>query len=302
MNTVKEAPRISSMDEWLGVLSRRSPDVAIFQNVYSDAVVASLDPSFLPVEGRQNARTQTREIGLFLRMFHSGLYRCAPLTGILSPKFNAKARVSGATFLQFIRGNPGYNVYFINPMPQNIYYTFNVWHHGEVCHPGLMALAEILFDRAGFDTGLILGPRDAHATALYCSYWVGDEQFWNGYLTFVIRLMEALQSLPERLLHRYFALDPEYPDPVSVVPFIFERSFTAYLHHNPRARALAYPFTRRDMLPYCNSFEREIVLAFGEVIDEIDRRKQYTAADREIFYGIARLRVTAARHDWPIEA
>ena len=42
---------------------------------------------------------RTREIGLFLRMFHSGLYRCAALTGILSPKFNEKAKISGRAFL-----------------------------------------------------------------------------------------------------------------------------------------------------------------------------------------------------------
>jgi hypothetical protein len=296
--TTVEAQQIRSIDQWLEALSRSPRDIAVFQNVYSDAVVASLDPSLLAVEGRQNARTQTREIGLFLRMFHSGLYRCAPLTGILSPKFNAKARISGATFLEFIGSNPGYNVYFINPMPQNVYYTFNVWHHGEACHPGLMALAEILFDRAGFDPRLILEPRDAHATALYCSFWVGDQQFWNGYLTLVVRLMEALQSFPEGLLRRYFVLDPEYPDPVPVAPFIFERTFSAYLHHDPKINALAYPFTRRDMLPHCNSFEREIVITFGEVIDEIDIRKQYTAADREVFNALARFRVAGAYHKW----
>jgi hypothetical protein len=289
-------PQILSMDDWLRALCRHSADIVVFQNVYSDAVVSSLDPDFLPVDGRGNARTEAREIGLFLRMFHTGLYRCAPLTGILSPKFNAKARITGAAFLQFIRRNPGYNVYFINPDPQCIYYSFNVWHHGEVCHRGLMALAEILFDRAGYDTRLISEPRDAHATALYCSYWVGDEQFWHGYLAMIIRLMQALQTLPERLSQRYFAFDPEYPDPVPMTPFIFERTFSAYLHSNSAIRGLAYPFTRADMLPYSNNFEREVVIAFGDLVDEIDRRRQYTAVDRAVFDALARFRIGAFRY------
>ncbi len=284
------------MADWSRRLSRCSSDIVIFQNVYSDTVVGWLDTSFLPVDGRRNSRTETREIGLFLRMFHEGLYRCAPLTGILSPKFTAKTRITGAAFLEFIRRNPGYNVYFINPFPQNVYYSFNVWHHGEVCHRGLMALAEILFDRAGYGTGLILQPRDAHATALYSSYWVGDEEFWSGYVSMVIRLMEALQTLPESLSRRYLLFDPEYPDPVSMTPFIFERSFSSYLHWNPEIRALAYPFTRAEMLPYCNNFEREIMIAFGELVDEIDRRRQYTAADRAVFDSLARFRIEAFRY------
>jgi hypothetical protein len=216
----------------------------------------------------------------------------------LSPKFSAKSRMRGAQFFDFIRQNPGYNVYFINPMPQNIYYSFNVWHHGELCHRGLMGLAEILFDRAGFLAGLIVDPRDTNATALFCSYWIGDEEFWNAYVPMIIRLMEALQDLPASLRERFFVLDPKYPDPVPMAPFIFERTFSAFLHSHPDIKALAYPYARRDLLPYCNVFEREIVTAFGNVVDEIDQRQQYNSSDREVFNALARLHLAAAERKW----
>jgi hypothetical protein len=296
--SVAQAAQIPSMTDWARALSGCSADVVAFQIVYRDGLVGSLDPAFLPVDGRGNSRQETREIGLFLRMFHTGLYRCAQFTGILSPKFNAKSRIQGAQFLEFIRQNPGYNVYFINPMPQNIYYSFNVWHHGELCHRGLMGLAEILFDRAGFDASLIVGPRDTNATALFCSYWIGDEKFWNGYVPMIIRLMETLQDLPASLRERFFVLDPKYPDPNSMAPFIFERTFSALLHSCPDVKALAYPHARRDTLPYCNVFEREIVIAFGNVVDEIDQRQQYNSSDREVFNALARLHLSEAEHKW----
>jgi len=290
---------ILSIDEWGARLSSSSSDVVIFQNVYNDSTIKQLDPSFLPVDGRNNARTESREIGLFLRMFHSGLYQCARMTGILSPKFNEKTRLSGQEFFGFIRQNPGYNVYFINPWPQNAYYTFNVWDHGDLCHPGLAALAEVLFERAGYDRGLILDPRDAHATLLYSSYWVGDQVFWNGYLGMITRLIEALETMPQKLLHRYFAHDPRYPDPVPIFPFIFERSFSAYLHADPGIRALAFPFMREDIIGYCgDNVEREIVAAFGDLVDEIDNRSEYTRADREVFTALTRFRAAATRHRW----
>jgi hypothetical protein len=286
---------IPSIEEWLADRSLAGQGLAIFQNVYSDPVIGWLDPHFLPIEGRHNARTESREIGLFLRAFHTGLYRRAPLTGIVSPKFDQKTAITGEMFIDFIKSNPGYNVYFINPMPQNIYYSLNVWHHGEICHPGLMALSEILFYNAGFDPNVFLQSRDNGKTALYCSYWVGDEKFWNGYLCMVIRLLNALRALPNRLAHKYFVRDREYPDPVPIMPFIFERSFSAYLHLNNGIKALPYPFSRHEILMRANHFEQEIVATFGDVVDDIDRKGRYTLQDRALFDALARFRAKVSR-------
>jgi len=288
------------MDDWVRAPSSSTNEVLIFQNVYNDNVISQLDPSFLPIEGRRNARTETREIGLFLRMFHSGLYRSESLTCILSPKLNIKAKISGKQFLDFIGRNPGFNVYFINPFPQNAYYTYNVWYHGELAHPGLMDLAEILFKRAGYDTTPMYDARDSDTTLLYSSYWVGDQHFWEGYLSMITRLMEALDAMPASLMDRYFSKADYDFGTVSYLPFIFERTFSTYLHMHPGIQALAYSFTREEILSHCygGDFEREIVRTFGDVVDEIDKRRQYTTADRQVFFSLQALRVAAAGHHW----
>jgi hypothetical protein len=294
------------MDDWLRKLASVKSDVLIFQNVYDDCVISQLDPSFLPVEGRRNARTETREIGLFLRMFHRGLYRCAPLTGILSPSFNEKAKITGNQLLDFIRQNPGYNVYIINPFPQNAYFSYNVWCHGELCHPGLFALSEFLFERAGYDTKHMYDSRDSHATLLYSSFWVGDQHFWHSYMAFITHLMATLEAMSKTLLGRYYSIT-EYRDwqsseilQVSYLPFIFERTFSTFLHMKRDIRAIAYPFTRGEILAhsYGGDFEREIVQTFGDVVDEIDRRREYTAADRQIIFSISALRAAASKYRW----
>jgi hypothetical protein len=291
---------ILSIDDWLSKIGSSATDVLVFQNAYDDSVIPLLDPSFLPVDGRRNARTETREVGLFLRMFHSALYRCATLTGILSPKFNEKTQISGREFLAFIKKNPGYDVYFVNPFPQNAYYTYNVWYHGELAHPGFMALAAILFEHAGYDPIVMSEARDAHATLLYSSYWVGNQRFWNGYIGMVTRLMDTLGRMPHRLLSRFYSTASYDFGTVSYLPFIFERTFSTYLHINPEIRALAYPFCREEVLDHCygGEFEREIVRTFGDVIDEIDNRQEYTAEDRRVIFSLHALRVAAANHRW----
>lgn len=296
------AGEIPSIEEWLDRFAAApAGEVAVFQNVYSDQVIDRLDASFLPVDGRRNVRTDSREAGLFLRMFHSGLYRCAPLTGIVSPKFAEKTRLRGSEFIEFVRHNPGYDVYFINPFPQNVYFTYNVWYQGELCHPGLAALAQMLFAWAGYDAQLVAGARDHAGTALYSSYWVGGRAFWEGYVAMLTRLLDGLDAMPPRLRERYLSRAPNYPDPVPILTFILERSFSAFLHLAPELRALAYPFARESVLRYagyCDRFEQEIVSVFGDLVDEIDRRREYTEQDREVLFALTRLRAAAARLGW----
>ena len=267
-------------------------DVVIFQNFYADGQQQLLDPAFVPHDGRFNANTHYREIGLFMRLYHSGRYRSGRLTGILSPKFGEKTLISGREFVRFITGSPGYDVYFINPYPCNAYYTLNVWEHGEICHEGLMGLAQDLFDRAGIAVDLVSFGRNSHATLLYCNYWVGNERFWNRFLKFVLKLVEIIEHLPSGTRERLFALDPYYPDPVPILPFFFERLFSTFLVLEPSICGLAYPHTRDSIIRSAggNLDDPIIIRSFIDVIDEIDRRAEYTERDREIFRAIARLK------------
>ncbi len=299
----RREPRLLSIEEWAEQYSRSpSAEILVFQNVYGDGLIERLDPAFVPVEGRRNLRTEIREFNLFLQMFRSGLYRCAALTGIVSPKFTGKARVSGDEFLGFIRQNPGYDAYFVNPFPYNPYYTFNVWYHGELCHPGLAALAETLFVRAGYDGHLIRDPRDSAKTALYSSYWVAGEAFWEGYVAMLVRLFEALLAMAPQEREPYLSPAPNYPDAVPILTFILERSFSAYLHINPALSALAYPFSREAIVRHARlsgqHFEANLVSAFGGVIDEIDARREYTEADRELFHALTRLCAPGVEGRW----
>jgi hypothetical protein len=110
------------------------------------------------------------------------------------------------------------------------------------------------------------------------------------------------------LLNRLLARDHTYRhqqtgeiQDVSYLPFIFERSFSTYLHMNPGIKGLAYPFTREEVLAHCYSgeIERTIVTTFGDVIDEIDKRREYNSDDRRIIFSLHSLRAAAARYGWP---
>ena len=272
--------------------ARPRPHAIMFQNVYAPGQEKKLDPAFVPHDGTRNARTDYREVALFVRMYHAGQHRAADYTGIVSPKFGEKTRISGADFLRFVARNPGYDVYFINPYPINAYYSFNVWEHGEICHAGLIAVAQDLFDRAGIQCDLATLGRNSHATLLYCNYWLGNERFWDRFIDLNLRLLRAAESLPPRARERLFALDPDYPDPVPILPFVFERVFSTLLLLDSSLKGCAYPLSRGYILRSgAGSLDEKIIGAsFMDIVDEIDRRGEYNERDMAIFRSLQQLK------------
>ncbi len=268
------------------------PRAIMFQNFYAPGQEKKLDPAFVPHDGTRNARTDYREVALFVRMYHAGQHKAADYTGIVSPKFGEKTRISGADFLRFVERNPGYDVYFINPYPINAYYSFNVWEHGEICHAGLIAVAQDLFDRAGIQCDLATLGRNSHATLLYCNYWLGNERFWDRFIDLNLRLLRAVESLPPRARERLFALDPEYPDQVPILPFVFERVFSTLLLLDSSLKGCAYPLSRDYILQSGAGAPDEPVIgaSFMDIVDEIDRRGEYNERDMAIFRSLQQLK------------
>jgi len=264
------------------------PALIIWQNYYRDGQDSEIDPAFVPHDGRRNARTDYREIALFLRLYHAGRHREATHTGIVSPKFGTKSFLSGSAFKQFIKAHPGHDVYFLNPFPQNAYFSYNVWTHGEFCHPGLTMLAQNLFDRAGIGFDIARMGRNAPDTLLYSNYWVGNERFWDRFMDLSLRLLQAMERLPAPERAPYFQHDASYHDPVPLVPFIFERLFSTLLLMDPSIRAFAYRHSRAEILRAASESPEEyrIVLAFKDLIDEIDDAGVYDERTFHIFRSI----------------
>ena len=264
----------------------------IWQNYYSDGQDAELDPAFVAHDGRRNARTEYRELALFLRLYHAGRHQEATYTGILSPKFGAKTFLSGAGFQQFILTHPGHDVYFVNPFPQNGYFSYNVWVHGEYCHPGLTLLTQNLFDRAGIDFDIARMGRNGPDTLLFSNFWVGNERFWDRFMDLNLRLLQALECLSPAERAPYFEHDAKYHDPVPLVPFIFERLFSTLLLMDPSIRAFAYRHSRAEILRAASESieEYRTVLAFKDLVDEIDEHGTYDSRAMEIFRAILHLK------------
>jgi len=261
----------------------------IYQIQYSDDVIGSFDPAFIKYDCRNNPEPEKREIAHMLRFYKKGLWKSEDVGhfGIVSPKFSSKTGITGKAFVEWINANPGYDVYFINPFPQLAYWHYNVWMQGEFWHPGLSALANMLFMAAGLVIPVENMPRNTAASLLYCNYWVGNENFWHLYMTFVNKFVAAVDGLNAADRKKLFELAPHYAQ-ATYFPFFFERLFSTFLVLYGEISSLQYSYGYAEILDRCdNDMERFIIREWAEMIEAWDSTGRDDAEYRKLFANIS---------------
>lgn len=193
--------------------------VKIHQIFYKESQRLCLDSGFLPYKNAENFF----EYGVFrkalLRDFPGGL----EYQGFLSWKFGYKSGLTSTDFKAFMEKNPGFDVYYVNPFPQQAFYS-NVWEQGEVFHPGITSLAEDLASRSGQKIDL-RSIRNSVKTTTFSNYFVGNRYFWDRFFEFCEPVMEV--SLKEE--GAVFSVQADDHIRAPMFPFIFERWFSTLL-------------------------------------------------------------------------
>lgn len=244
--------------------------IAIYEPLYRPGQTLS-EAAFTPLRLSDNDFADWREFRILIDMYRSGLHRKQRFTGLFSPKFGLKTKISGALFIDFVTANGDADVCFVNPFPHLAYISYNVWMEGEASHPGLTARAQALLDAAGVDIRLAELPRHGPDVLCYCNFWVGTEKFWDDYVGGVLLpIADYLEREPRSETARRVLDTTLHIPPSPFLPFIVERLFSSYLsHQSPRPRARAYQL---DALGSClNEFEVRLIERLGAKIDDADR-------------------------------
>lgn len=248
-----------------------SKTVAIFEPIYAaDQTLTCAE--FLPLVRAGNSRPEWREFKILIDMYRNGDHLQHDYTGLFSPKFTLKSKISGAKFLEFVQSHADSDVCFINPFPQLAYWSYNVWMQGEQAHPGLIAATQTLLDASGLDWAIADTPRHGPASLAYCNFWVGSRRFWDEYVGgTLLPIANFLEANPSHESARAVMVDTKHTDPAPFLPFIVERLFSTYISLHPELSRSAYPFSTEEIRDYCiNDFEKLLFDRMQEKIGEAD--------------------------------
>ncbi|MDO8299765.1 hypothetical protein [Lacisediminimonas sp.] len=231
--------------------SLRSP-IRIFQIYFEAWQKDLLDPAFAALNNA-GVKAESMEFDVFERLARSEHVKGATLWGALSWRFAEKTGMSGQDLIAALQANPGMDVYYCNPHPQNEALFHNMWTQGETTHPRFLALSRALFQAVGLPEEEL---SNIATSASYSSanYFIASPAFWSKYLVFVRKVLtladKKLSPEARNLLHSEMADDRGIHRGATYVPFIVERLFPVFLKTEGRglkAFKIALPEREREM-------------------------------------------------------
>ena len=154
----------------------------------------------------------------------------------------AKCKLWGCFDLKWKNLLPGMSVEdiqaFVNDNPDNDVYTFtaysfldahayNVWEHGQWCHPKIINIMNQVLPLMGLPEFIITQPMTLNEMS-YGQCFLGNSKFWTGYLEFLNKFVIACDKLPAE--HKeLLESQADIQNPQNYVPYILERLLATYL-------------------------------------------------------------------------
>lgn len=208
----------------------------IYQIYYDEHSKSLIDNTFIPFDNSIPDKPNEFEYGV-MRKLHNTEYN---YLGVMSWKFKQKTEVDPKDFTLWIEQNEGYDLYTINPFYKHSKYFRNVWHQGEMCHPGIIKLVTYLFDKAGIETSMLSIPHEPKLTC-FCNYWVANKRFWDQYIHYTEKLYKAVYESDKEVQNILFHIQADIKIKSGMFSFIFERMFTTILaKHQNEFKVLNY--------------------------------------------------------------
>ena len=211
----------------------------LYQIYYNEYTKSKLSKYLIPYNNTNPTKPNEYEFGVMKDLYFQIDWSNVSHLGVLSWRFEEKTKIQVQNLVKYLKSNPIADIYIINPYPlgapheDNIFGYKNVWDQGDYWHPGLKNLACKIFESAGLD------PNDINKTTskeseCYCNYWIANKKFWDLYISFTLRIYDAIYSKKE--LYKEAFSKPCSKDPLNnaltfhcFFPYIFERLFSTIL-------------------------------------------------------------------------
>lgn len=212
-------------------------NIKVYQIYYKKEQRKFLDSAFIPFDNCSNLKPEWAEYHCFENIYSKMKDSDDGWYGAVSWKFGQKTGLTGKDFLQSIQATQGeYDVYFVNPFPQEVSMYWNVWLQGEKYHPGILKFTQELLDQAGYGIRIHDIFNDS-TTGAFCNYWVGNYYFWQRYMEFTKPLVHLIRNELNPEQKRFIQSMADKNIKLNYIAFIMERMFSTLISQDAKIKA-----------------------------------------------------------------
>ncbi len=261
-------------------MSGLNSPIGIYQPLFNEAIREYLDPGFITLEWLHNPSPELRELALHHYILQSRIFERHDLTGIVSPKFFSKTGLTSHEVKDWIRQNPGHEIYCFDGRPFVPYTSYNSLEQAARSHPGFEDGMRRVCRAIGIDLPVELG-RQTNQQLIHCNFWCASPSFWERWSKDVVLPIFRLAQSDPHLASKVFCKTPYHsPIPVFLIVFIYERIMSFYIQLKGIDAAM-FPWTEERILGLdWRPPMRDYLANNIRWIDEMDRRGRWTSDDR----------------------
>lgn len=224
-----------------------------------------------------------RELPAFLNFVKEKKYNLSSYSGILSPAFQNKTKISVKKMKNIIRKNPGYDVYIVHPYSREIELADHFMQLAELEHPGISKLMNSLWLEFYGENSPRINLPDHSEYCLHCNYFVANKEFWDEFSLLIKFFCGNISHLGgESRVPYNLSRTSDLELPISV--FAFERLFTHFLFFK-REKYRLFNIGIECNMEFPEVFQGESLL--------IDNLKKYIESDKnswlEIYYAFRKI-------------
>lgn len=236
-------------------------DIKVYQIYFRPGQETFLSEDFTPY--LNEIYDDFYESGVFKREFEKKTHLKSTYSGFVSWKFERKTFLLAKDFLALAKEKPGQDVYFLNPFPELVGTFKNVWVQGAKSHPGLLMLAQRIFETVGIPVSLLDMENNADNT-LYCNYWYGSQKFWTEFMQFCAPFYELFEDKNSKFYAEIRA-SAKYHGGGTLIPFFMERLFSTFLVLRPDITSHGFTWTRERQLAVMEAMRDQLNLCQAQL-------------------------------------
>ena len=214
------------------------PAIALYQIAYSDTSARSIQPGYLVLNNKDNARPDWREYWPIRNFLTRNELVEERLYGFFSPKFESKTGLTHQAVVDFVTAaGPDIDVVTFSPQADMGAFFLSVFEQNEVFDPGFMDASEAFFRHAGIKTELRSMIMDSRQT-VFSNFFVAKPAFWRAWLRLNEIMFDACEGA-DTPLGRMLNAETTY-DKVPRKVFLMERIASFLLASDTRWKVRAY--------------------------------------------------------------